>query len=947
MIGTQVARYRILSRIGAGGMGEVYLAHDPALDRRAALKFLQADPSQDSDARRRLLTEAQAAARLDHPFVCKVYEVAESHDPPFMAMEYVEGTTLRDRLRAGPLPLKETVRIGSEIAEALDFAHNRGLVHRDLTPANVMLATDGHVKVMDFGLARDVAPGNGLTMTATGQIAGTPAYMSPEQLRGERVDRRSDVFAFGVLLYEMAAGAHPFSRTSTFSTANAILNETPVPLDERLETVPPLFAHIVRRCLEKDPESRYQSLRDVHIELSTAAQPFAQSSGRSAPALPRRVRSRWALAAALAGLVATGALLLWMWPERFGLAQPALAFNARDWIVVSDFENMTGDQVFDRSLRVAAEVGVSQSQYVNVFPPQRLQLALQRMQRPAGERLDETLASEVAVREGIKAVLAGTIAQVGDSYTITARLVDPQSKTALLSESVQARDKASILPALDELLTTLRRRLGESLASTQTSVPLPMATTSSLDALQMYAESFRFGPTTSEEATAYQLLQQAIALDPEFALAHAELGRRYYLENSQADRLLGEEHFTTAIGLLNRLTLRERLWIQATADDSRGNRQRAVDAYRAYLAQYRDDSRAWFRLGWTHMAGLGQYEQAVEAFERVIQLVPTDAAAHVNLASSFSGLRKYREAVEAYDKAFGFDPALRTGVFVNHEYGMTLVQLGEFDKAAEAFTIMKSAAEPANRSRGHRSQAFLDMYRGRYDAAIKELGQAVLINQTIGAGISEFRDRTILVSALDAKSLSAPAAAELDAVGRLIDRLTLGPEWLRRPVKILARRGRVREARRLLDSMQKTAGSAVVDSTTNRNIDRDRAYIDLARGEIALAEQRPGEAVKLLQAASLGPFDADILESLATAHVAAGQLDLAAQTYEQVLARPALGQEAQEHWVASHVALGQIYERLGRHDDARRLYTRVQELWKDADNDLVTLKRANQLIASR
>jgi tetratricopeptide (TPR) repeat protein len=862
-----------------------------------------------------------------------------------MVMEYVEGTTLRDRLRAGPLPLRETVRVASEIAEALDFAHQRGLVHRDLTPANVMLSADGHVKVMDFGLARSIGPANSMAMTATmtGQVAGTPAYMSPEQLRGEGLDRRSDVFAFGVLLYEMVTGANPFARTSTFSTADAILHETPAPLDECLEGVPPLFAHIVRRCLEKDPASRYQTLRDLHIELRAVGQPAAQPPSRPAvrPA-PRVAAPRWAVAAAVVAVIALGALALWRWPDRFGVTQPALAFNERDWIVVTDFENLTGEQVFDRSLRVAAEVGVAQSQYVNVFPAQRLQQALQRMQRAAGDTLDETLASEVALREGIKAVMTGSIARVGDSYTITARLVDPQSRTALLSESVRAVDKASILPALDELLTTVRRRLGESLASTQANVPLPMATTSSLDALRMYAESLRFSTTSRDESTAYELLRQAIALDRDFALAHAELGRRYYLQDSQADRRRGEEHFATAVGLLNRLTLRERLWIQATADDSRGNRQRAVDGYRAYLAQYRDDSRAWFRLGWTHMAGLSQYEPAIEAFQRVIELAPADAGAHVNLASSYSGLRSYREALEAYGRAFALEPALRTGVFVNHEYGFTLVHLGEFDQASENFTTMKSAPEPSNRARGYRSQALLDMHRGRYDAAIKELRQAILINESLGAGISEFRDRLILVRALDATSQHAEAAAQLAAAGRLIDRLALGPEWLRAPAKMLARRGRVVEARRLLDAMIETAGSAVVDSTTNRNVDLDRAYVDLARGEIALAQGRYVDAVKLFKGASLGRFDADILESLATAHAAAGELDLAAQVYEQVIARPALGQEAQEHWLPAHVAVGELYERLNRPDDARRMYTRVAEFWQHADANAVTLKKAQQ-----
>src|SRR5262245_5765998 len=238
MIGTQVTHYRIVSRIGQGGMGEVYLAQDLTLDRRAALKFLPATQSSDESARKRFAREAHAAARLDHPFICKVYEVGQAGDRPFIAMEYVDGTTLRDRLATGPLTVPEALRIACELAEALDLAHQRGIVHRDLKPANVMLTSDGHVKVMDFGLAKqmvgpdgDLASFGTMTLTQTGEVAGTVAYMSPEQLRGFPVDARSDVFAFGLLLHEMVTGEHPFRRPSTFSTADAILNAPEPPID--------------------------------------------------------------------------------------------------------------------------------------------------------------------------------------------------------------------------------------------------------------------------------------------------------------------------------------------------------------------------------------------------------------------------------------------------------------------------------------------------------------------------------------------------------------------------------------------------------------------------------------------------------------------------------------------------------------------------------------------
>jgi hypothetical protein len=291
-----------------------------------------------------------------------------------MAMEFVDGATLYARLRSGALSLKDTVRLASEIAEAVGFAHARGIVHRDLTPANIMLAGDGHIRVMDFGLARSLTPAAGVT-TASAQIAGTTAYMSPEQLRGETVDHRSDIFAFGILLYEMAAGTHPFMRPSTFSTASAILNESPIPVEQKRGDVPPLLAHIIDRCLEKDRERRYQSMRDVGIELGTVAEPT--SRGQVVPIARHRRRGGLVAAAAMALFVA-GGLAVWQWPQRFGLTQPALAFNERDWIVISDVEDLTGEQLFDRSLRVAMEVGIAQSQYVNVLPPQRLASTLQR-----------------------------------------------------------------------------------------------------------------------------------------------------------------------------------------------------------------------------------------------------------------------------------------------------------------------------------------------------------------------------------------------------------------------------------------------------------------------------------------------------------------------------------------------------------------------------------------
>ena len=469
------------------------------LNRRVALKFLlpvdasERRDSADGGGHRRLLREARAAAQLDHPFICKVYEVGEHDGRAFFAMEFVEGVTLKARLASGRLTTDEALRIGGEIAEALNFAHSQGIVHRDIKPANVMLAADGHVKVMDFGVAkRMVAPpgaedvtAGAATATLPGEPTGTLAYMSPEQIRGQPIDARSDVFAFGVLLHELLTGTHPFKRSSALETAHAILNEAAPPLEQSLPGAPTHLAHIVSRCLEKDRTRRYQSLGDVRLEMEAAQKPTASGEARS-QARPRR--STLAVAA-LVLVLAAALATLWLRPWSMLPGKPALAFQERDWIIVADFNNLTNDPVFDKSLRLALEVAVAQSRYVNVYPPARVAATLQRMQKKS-ERFDEALASEVAVRDGIRGVLACDIAQVGNVYALTARLIDPKTRVAVLTDQVQARNKDAVLGALGEVATRVRSSLGESLAGLPAQIkPLPMVTTSSLEALKLYAEA--------------------------------------------------------------------------------------------------------------------------------------------------------------------------------------------------------------------------------------------------------------------------------------------------------------------------------------------------------------------------------------------------------------------------------------------------------------------------
>jgi serine/threonine protein kinase/tetratricopeptide (TPR) repeat protein len=941
LVGQMFSHYRILKKLGAGGMGEVYLAQDTALDRTVALKFVLPGAQGGETARKRLLAEARSAAALDHPFICKVYETGEVDGRPFIVMEYVEGEGLNDRLLSGTPPLKETLRIAVEIAEALATAHTRGIVHRDLKPSNIMLTQDGHVKVMDFGLAKYVSAGSigtektaTMTLTEAGVIPGTLIFMSPEQLKDEPADTRSDIFAFGVILYQMITGVHPFLKDSPLKTACAILDETPPPITRQGENVPDLLLHTVKRMLAKDRAERFQSIREVHTNLKELLQdqppPHTPIKARR---MFRALRLTGVILAIILGLAGSS---YWVFENYFRSPRAALAFQKRDWIVIADFENLTGDPLFDRSLQTALTVGIQQSQYVSVLPPARVQEALGRMRKESGTKLDEAVASELAVREGVKGVLVCSIAEIGGVYSLTARLVQPSSRATVMTEATTARGKGEVLQALDLLAKTVRQKLGESLPSiSQQSLPLPMATTASLEALKTYADGKRL--LDSNEQSGMDLIRQAVTIDPDFATAHADLGLYYYMGS---DKTQGEEHFTKALSLLDRLTLREKLWIRAVAEDWRGNRDQAAIDYQTYLAQYPDDGGAWFRLGWTYMATLGQTEKAVAAFQRVLEIDPFNASAYINLASCFNLAGQTEKSVEYYQKAFQLRPSYMTGLFVNNEYGFELVKMGNLSKAAETFQKMISEDQDRSKARGYRSLALLDMYEGKHSAAFANFKEAILLNKALHSLESEYRDHMFLASAYRIKGRNADFASELAAANRILSRAHFGPIWSMRLAKTYARIGKTGEATHLLKDMMTQAQNPTAISGINNSTRTDQAAIYVVKGEIALASMKGSEAIESFELAQrVIPGDLG-LESLAFAYRILGKPRESALKYEEIVSGHSLGGEGQESWILAHYELGKLYRELGDTQKAKEYYEKFLNIWKDADVDIPALVAA-------
>ncbi len=617
--GAAIAQFRVERLLGSGGMGSVYLAYDTQLQRRVALKLLRSLDDADT-GRVRLLREARSAAALSHPQICVIHEVGEADRLAFIAMEYVEGRSLRDRLDEGRLPLADALHIGAQLAAALQYAHEHGVVHRDFKAANIIAANDGRMKIVDFGLARRADPQRNLTTTTmavmpAGVIAGTPYAMAPEQVRGDATDARTDIWALGVLLYEMLAGVTPFVGPTLTELFSSILRDPPAPLPA---SVPADLQAVVRRCLAQVPGERYQRADEVQAALEAI-----RLEGSQAPR--RRLRSRSVAVAAGVAMAAAVVLVtealgvthLWRLADRL-ISTDVIAFSERDWLLIASVDNQARDPVFDNSLDTALAVGMGQSSFVNVLSESRITGALRRMKRTT-DRVDAATAREIAQREGAKLVLVPSIAEAGGVYQLSGVLQDPASGDVLASALVRAPRKEDVLPAADQLIARIRSVLGEASRSiSQQAKPLGDVTTSSLVALKVFAAG-RAAFVAARIDEAKSLFEEALRIDPSFTGARAQLGM---IEFELGDRARGREHLARAVTEIDDLTDKEKYSVLAFhAAAVEGNAQKAADYYGTLLTMYPRTAAAHNNLGRAYMQ-MGRWDDAIAALNRAIELDP-------------------------------------------------------------------------------------------------------------------------------------------------------------------------------------------------------------------------------------------------------------------------------------------------------------------------------------
>ena len=683
LAGETISHYRILDGLGGGGMGLVYRAEDIKLGRKVALKFLPEESVKDPVALRRFEREARSASALEHPNICPIYEFGEHQGQPFLVMQLLEGQTIRELISAAPpgtppLSLERLLDLATQFTAGLEAAHNQGIIHRDIKPANLFVTSQGQGKILDFGLAKLVSPPDtpedsslqyglehedgkqgaagepipsaalDLSISLTGMAMGTAGYMSPEQARGEELDARTDLFSFGAVLYEMATGRMAFPGKNPAVIHDAILNRAPTPLARVNPDLPPELQRMVNKALEKDRKLRCQSAAEIRTDLqrlkrdTDSARVPAATSAAVGVGERRGIRWKAIVPAALAVVaLAVGSYFIFHRTSKL---------TDKDTIVLADFTNTTGDEVFDDTLKQALAVDLGQSPFLKILSEDKVRQTLREMTRSPSERLTRDLAREVCQRAGSKAYLAGSIAALGTQYVIGLEALNCASGDVLAREQVTAAGKEQILPALGQAASKLRSEVGESLSSVQKfDVPLSEATTNSLEALKAYTLGAKAQREKGDvEAIAFQ--KRAIELDPNFALAYDNLGIIY--SNLNQPRL-GADYLKKAFDLRDRVTESEKFHITAlyydiaTGELEKGNQtdELSEQVYPRDEASYKD-------LGSNYMI-LGQYEKAATETREDLRLEPNDSVGYGNLGQIYLALNRFDEARTTTEEALG------------------------------------------------------------------------------------------------------------------------------------------------------------------------------------------------------------------------------------------------------------------------------------------------------